>query len=249
LSASPDPVPLTSGPIHWESQNPSKDGNKIFALGTMPRGELVRFDPTSKQLRPFLGGISAEFVAYSKDRVQIAYVTYPDGILWRAKADGTERIQLTNPPLHPLLCRWSPDGSQILFAAQRGPDLSRTALYLIRAQGGTPRLLVSGDDGQNPGDGVWSPDGRRVLYGIQNSLRILDLDSGKVSEVPGSNGLYSPRWSPDGRYFAALTRLLTHAGFDQVVETVRIFDLQTQQWSTLVEHRGDWGFPTWSHDS
>jgi Tol biopolymer transport system component/DNA-binding winged helix-turn-helix (wHTH) protein len=250
LSASPDPVQLTSGPIRWERPIPSKDGNKIFARGTMTRGELVRFDQTSKQLRPFLSGISAEFVTYSKDGAQIAYVTYPDGILWRAKADGTERIQLTNRPLYPAFCRWSPDGSQILFTAQRDPSLivvtpdTKFALYVIPAQGGTPRLLVSGDDGQGQGDGVWSPDGRRVMYSIspKNSLRILDLDSGKVSEVPGSNGLFSPRWSPDGRYFAAMTTIAT--------DTIRLFDLQTQQWSTLVEHRGEaWGFPTWSHDS
>jgi Tol biopolymer transport system component len=208
----------------------------------MARGELVRFDQTSKQLRPFLGGISAEFVTYSKDGAQIAYVTYDDGILWRAKADGTERIQLTNPPLYPIVCRWSPDGSQILFTAPPPLIPARFALYVIPAQGGTPRPLLSGDDGQSPGDGVWSPDGRRVMYSVwpKDSLRILDLDSGKVSEVPGSNGLNSPRWSPNGRYFAAMTRSK---------DSVRIFDLQTQQWSTLVETRGTWGFPTWSHDS
>jgi len=257
LPESHDPVQLTSGPIHWVRPTPRKDGNKIFALGTMPRGELVRFDPTSKQLRPFLGGISAEYLIYSKDGTQVAYVTYPDGILWRAKADGTERIQLTNPPLYPVVCRWSPDGSQILFTAQPDltvqPDPSRTALYVIPVQGGTPRLLVSGDDGQYPGDGVWSPNGRRVLYAIHPndsySLRILDLDSGKVSEVPGSNGLFSPRWSPDGRYFAAMTRSVTDAGFDVVADAIRVFDLQTQQWSALAEHRGNWAWPTWSHDS
>jgi Tol biopolymer transport system component len=145
-------------------------------------------------------------------------------------------------PLYPILCRWSPDGSQILFTAQRSPDPSR--IYVIPAQGGTPRLLVSSDDGQYQSDGVWSPDGRSVLYNIQpkDSLRILDLDSGKVSEVPGSNGLFSPRWSPDGRYFAAI--MTTGA-----TDTVRVFDLQTQQWSTLVEHRRDWGHPMWSRDS
>jgi DNA-binding winged helix-turn-helix (wHTH) protein/Tol biopolymer transport system component len=251
LSASPDPVQLTSGPIRWERPIPSKDGNKIFARGTTTRGELVRFDQTSKQLRPFLGGISAEFLTYSKDRAQIAYVTYPDGILWRAKADGTERLQLTNPPLYPILCRWSPDGSQILFEALHDPtaaqpDPSPASLYVMPAQGGALRPLLSGDDGRSPGDGVWSPDGRRVLYAIgpngqkDRSLRIFDLDSGKVSEVPGSNGLYSPRWSPDGRYFAAMPRSC---------DTIRLFEIQTQQWSTLVEHRGIWGFPTWSHDS
>ena len=251
--ASPNPVQLTSGPIHWVSPTPSKDGNKIFARGTMLRGELVRFDPTSKQLRPFLRGISAEFLTYSKDGAEVAYVTYPEGILWRAKADGTERIQLTNPPLYPVLCRWSPDGSQILFSAQPDPSRSvlyarpedggTSALYVMPAQGGTPHLLVSGDDGQSQDDGTWSPDGRRILYHNQpkDSLRIFDLDSGKVSEIPGSNGLYSPRWSPDGRYFAAMPMSNL---------SVRLFDLQTKQWSTLVGHiEGSWGLPTWSHDS
>ena len=249
--ASPDPIPLTSGPIHWVTPTPSKDGNKIFATGTMPRGELVRFDRISKQLRPFLGGISAEFLAYSKDGAQIAYVTYPDGILWRAKADGTERIQLTNPPLYPLLCRWSPDGLQILFTAKSNNTGTRTVLYVIPAQGGSPRLLVPADDGEGQGEGVWSPDGRRVLYSTsaKDSLRILDLDSGKVSQVSGSNGLFSPRWSPDGRYFAAMSRSVTDAGFNNVTDAIRIFDLQSQQWSTLVEHRGNWDSPTWSHDS
>ena len=255
LSASPDPVQLISGPIHWARPTPSKDGNNIFAQGTTTRGELVRFDQTSKQLRPFLGGISAEFLTYSKDGTHVAYDNSPDGILWRAKADGTERIQLTNPPLYPVLCHWSPDGSQILFTAKLDPtaqtDPSPSALYVIPAQGGTPRLLVAGDDGQNSGDGVWSPDGRRVLYNIspKDSLHIFDLDSGKVSEVSGSNGLFSPRWSPDGRYFAAMTRHVTDAGITFVADTIRVFDLQTQQWSTLVEHRGHWAWPTWSHDS
>jgi len=253
--AFPDPVQLTSGPIHWGGPVPSKDGNKIFATGMMTRGELVRFDQASKQLRPFLGGISAEFLAYSKDGAQIAYVTYPDGILWRARADGTERIQLTNRPLYPILCRWSPDGSQILFTAQRDlidKPLHSGALYVIPAKGGIPRKLLSGDDEQNRGDGVWSPDGRKILYNYnfpKNSLRILDLDSGKVSEVPGSNGLYSPRWSPNGRFVAALTLSITDAGFDFITDAIRIFDVQTQQWSTLVEHRGNWGWPMWSQDS
>ncbi len=233
------PLPLTSGPIHWDVPIPSRDGSKMFAVGTTPRGELVRFDPRSKQLQPFLGGISAEFLAYSKDGAQIAYVTYPDGILWRAKADGTERVQLTSPPLYPFVCHWSPDGSQILFTAQRDP--SRYALYVVPAQGGTPRLLIPDDDGQGQVDGTWSPDGRRVLYHVypQFSLRTFDVGSGKVTEIPGSNGLFSPRWSPDGRYFAAMTT---------PPDTIRLFDLQTQQWSTLVEHKGGWGFPTWSHN-
>ena len=39
----------------------------------------------------------------------------------------------------------------------------------------------------------------------KNYLGILDLASQKVTVVPGSVGMYSPRWSPDGRYLAALS--------------------------------------------
>jgi Tol biopolymer transport system component len=90
-------------------------------------------------------------------------------------------------------------------------------------------------------DGNWSPDGRSIVYAVdpRHSLRIFDLNSGKSSEIPGSDGLFSPRWSPDGRYIAAMP--VPNAA-------VRLFDLQTQQWSTLVEHKGGWGFPTWSHN-
>ena len=200
--ASRAPVQLTSGPTHWDIPIPSRDGGKIFDVGTIPRGELVRFDPKSKQLQPFLGGVSAEFIEFSKDRTQIAYVTYPDGILWRAKADGTERVQLTTPPVYAVICRWSPDGTQILFTAQRNATLH--GLYTVAAQGGNPRLLVPGANGTGQGDGYWSPDGRRIVYSVepQPSLRIFDLDSGRLSEVPGSMAFIRPA----GRRTAAISR-------------------------------------------
>jgi DNA-binding winged helix-turn-helix (wHTH) protein/Tol biopolymer transport system component len=236
--SSPPPLQLTSGPIHWGWPFPSRDGEKIFSIGTIPRGELVAFDTRGKALQPFLGGISAEFLAYSSDGTQMSYVTYPEGILWRAKADGSERVQLTNPPLRPFVCNWSPDGTKILFFASRGA--SGNGLYTVSTQGGSPQLLLSPDDPVQS-DGGWSPDGHQIVYqtGEQPSLRILNTDSSKANKIPGSEGLYSPRWSPDGRYIAALA--LSNA-------VIRIFDLQTRHWSTLAEHNGTWGFPTWSHD-
>jgi len=111
----------------------------------------------------------------------------------------------------------------------------------VPARGGNPQLLGPGNDGSGKVEGNWSPDGRRIVYGVevQFSLSILDLDSGKASKIPGSDGLSSPRWSPDGRYIAAM---------NVQSRAIRLFDLQTQQWSALVEHLGGWNFPTWSHD-
>ena len=111
----PEPVQLTSGPIRWNTPIPSKDGTKIFAQGVIQRGELVRFDAQSHRLEPWLGGISAEFVSFSPDGQFVAYVTFPEGVLWRANRDGSNPVQLTDPPMYPLIPRWSPDGAQILF--------------------------------------------------------------------------------------------------------------------------------------
>src|SRR6201997_5131826 len=115
LQPNPPPVPLTSSPLSLSSPVPSKDGRKLFVIGQTYRGELMRYDAKSAQLTPFLGGISAEFVDFSKDGQWVTYVAYREGTLWRSKVDGSERVQLTYPPMYPVLPRWSPDGSKMIF--------------------------------------------------------------------------------------------------------------------------------------
>jgi hypothetical protein len=63
----PKPVALTSSPLTLSSPLPSKDGKKLFVVGQTYRGELTRYDAKSSQFAPFLGGISAEYIAFSKD--------------------------------------------------------------------------------------------------------------------------------------------------------------------------------------
>ena len=235
------PFPLTSGPIHWGTPIPSRDAKRVFAVGTTSRAELARFDAKSKQLEPYLDGISAEFLSFSSDGKQIAYVTYPDGILWRARAGGSERVQLTSPPIRPAVCRWSPDGKQILFTAKQNSRLAE--LYTVAARGGSPRQLIPSVEGMGREDGDWSPDGRKIVFAAfepKASLVILDVASGKVDLIPGSDELFSPRWSPDGRFIAAMTIPAT--------TEIKLFDVQNRQSFTLASHQGSWGFPTWSRD-
>ena len=60
-------------------------------------------------------------------------------------------------------------------------------------------------------------------------------------EVPGSRGMFSPRWSPDGRYLAAL-------GWTQ--EKLMLFDFATRQWSDwLRTEDGTIGYLVWARDS
>lgn len=205
------------------------------------RAELARFDAKSKRIEPYLNGVSADFLSFSNDGKQIAYVSYPDGILWRAKADGSKRVQLTRPPIRPAICHWSPDGTQILFAAKQNSGLSE--LYTVSAHGGRPRQLIPSVKGTGREDGNWSPDGRKIVFAVfepRASLAILDAASGKVTAIPGSDELFSPRWSPDGRFIAAMTIPST--------TEIKLFDVRKRQWFTLARHQGTWDFPTWSRD-
>jgi serine/threonine protein kinase/Tol biopolymer transport system component len=253
--ATPKPVQLTSGAIPFAEALPSKDGKHLFAVGVAPRAEVVRYDDRSKQFVPFLSGISAEYVAFSKDGQWVAYVTFPDGALWRSKADGSDRLQLT-PASAPTAFaanlagsyvfgpRWSPDGTEILFYSEGPGRLSK--MYRVSASGGQPEELLANLN-QVKSDPNWSPDGKRVCFAGPSgtatplpapNIHVLDLGTQTVTDVPDSNGFFSPRWSPDGRYLAALS-------LDS--SRLALFDFSTQKWDEVV--KGTFMmWPYWSHD-
>jgi Tol biopolymer transport system component/DNA-binding winged helix-turn-helix (wHTH) protein len=230
-----EPVQLTSGPMRWDRSVISKDGSTIFARGVVPRGELLRFDPAAHQLQPYLGGISADWVTFSPGGNYVAYVTFPEGILWKARSDGGNPVRLTDPPLYPVGIRWSPDASQILFFS--GPPDNERA-YVISAEGGRARAVLPRESsGQT--DPNWSPDGKKIVYSpisfgghggyraMSSDVRIADLETQEVKILPGSATLGSPRWSPDGRFIAALG-----LGY------LQLFDIKKQRWSKLLKGKG-----------
>jgi DNA-binding winged helix-turn-helix (wHTH) protein/Tol biopolymer transport system component len=236
------PIPMDFGPLHWSTPVPGRDSKTIFTRGVIMGGELVRFNPASRQFEPYIDGISAELLAFSPDRKSMVYVTFPEGVMWRANLDGSNRIQLTNPPLYPKNPRWSPDGTQIAFMDET-PE-RKDQIYLLSSQGGGARVLLPEyESSQN--DPTWSPDGQKIVFAASSfaensgamNLRILNMFTQQIMDVPGSKGLMSPRWSPDGRYVAAMV----NSGRE-----LRVFDIDTQRWTAL--RTGINGFPTWSAD-
>ena len=237
----PEPIALTSSPLSLSSPLPAKDGKKLFVVGQSYRGELTQYDAKSGQLSPFLGGISGEFVAFSRDGQWVAYVSYPEGTLWRSKLDGSSRQQLTYPPMYPVLPRWSPDGKTILFFEFAVSPEKPARIYEIAAEGGSPQLLLA-NDGRQQLDPNWSPDGSKIVFGSQSNdpsstIRILDLANHQVSTLPGSEGLFSPRWSPDGRYVAAFSGDSTR---------ILLFHFDTGKWTELAQ--GNFGWLNLSRD-
>src|SRR5258706_13748446 len=101
---------MTAGPMNTGGTLPSKDGKRLFVLGWQPRGELVRYDAKSQQFVSYLSGISAEGLGFSRDGEWVAYVTLPDGTLWRSQGGWTQPPPLTLSPQHAGAARWAPGG-------------------------------------------------------------------------------------------------------------------------------------------
>lgn len=232
--ASGKPVQLTAGPMNMQSPVPSKDGKKLFFIGTLPRGELARYDSKSRQFVPYLSGMSAEHLAFSRNGEWLTYITYPGAYLWRSKTDGTERIQLTFSPMLAASPTWSPDGKQIAFFGRTPGRPWR--IHLVPAEGGGSQELATGE--RNQADPTWSPDGSVVAYDDLDApfaIHLLELRTGKISKLASSDGLWSPSWSPDGRFIAA-----KRFGSEELV----LFDVAAQRWKPLAQMTV--GYLNWS---
>ncbi len=234
------PFQLTSGQMDMLAPLPARDGKKLFVIGAIPRGELARYDAKSREFVPFLAGLSVDDVEFSRDGQWLAYVTYPEGSLWRSKPDGSQRLQLTFPPMQAFLPRWSPDAKRIAFSASMPGK--QWSVFLVSADGGTPEQVIGAE--HNEGDAGWSSDGSmlvfgRLLFGQTTGIGTLELKTHQVSVIAGSEGLFSPRWSPDGRYIAAMPA----EGQDRLM----LFDYSEKKWIELIKAPVI-GYPNWSHD-
>jgi Tol biopolymer transport system component len=236
-----EPIRLTNGPLWYQDPLPSRDGKQIFVTGTKRRSELVRYDERSKEFVPYFSGISVIEFYFSPDAQWVAYLSYPDHTLWRMRANGTEKLQLTSPPLMGAEPRWSPDGKKITFGGRAvGKGAS---VFVVAADGGPPQSIVEG------GGPSWSPDGNTLAYIVWTSpaqsgvtekreLHTRDLRTGKDSLIPDSQGKYGPLWSPDGKFLMATTG---------AVGDLLLYDFQTQKWSELA--KGTFVNWEWSQDS
>jgi Tol biopolymer transport system component len=220
-----EPFRLTAGPLLYTGVLPSRDGKQIFAIGTKRRGELVHYDLKSQQFLPFLSGISAMDPTFSRDGKWVAYASYPDRSLWRSRSDGTERAQLTYPPMKAFYPFISPDGTRVVFTTLPGE------IYVVSMDGGAPQRVVE----KGSGFANWSPDGNLlVMMSVDENkpaadksaytLDILDLRTGKTSRVPSSSqGLVGALWINQNTLIAAR---------DHGTKFVTI-DLKTQKWTEL----------------
>jgi DNA-binding winged helix-turn-helix (wHTH) protein/Tol biopolymer transport system component len=239
-------VQLSAGEPVFTGFLRSRDNRTLYDVGTTPLGQLQRFESHSRTWEPFLGGISAITVEYSRDRQSVVYTTWPDGELWVRRADGSRPVQLTKAPMEASIGRWSPDGRAIAFIGKSESDQPKR-VYLVDATGGSAHPVGSADCSAE--DLAWMPDGKRIVYDApfrqyataEYHLRLLDVTTGQVAKFQDSEGLHSPRISPDGSTLAAL--FLSPLG-----NKLALYRFSEGVWKRP-PHSGVADWPSWSHDS
>jgi Tol biopolymer transport system component len=149
---------------------------------------------------------------------QIAFTVNDRGWseIWLMASDGSERRRLTevepadSDAAGSTSPAWSPDGTQLAFAARIGreEDPRLTELYVMRADGTDRRRLTK----NHALDGLptWSPDGERIAFtriaepgtaSAGSGIVVIDVESGReeqITDVALPSFDLSPAWSPDG---------------------------------------------------
>ena len=238
------PIQITAGPLTYAAPLPSHQPNRLFVIGAHSRSHLLQYDSAARQFVAYLPALAtASRTEVSADGTRVAWVSNIDGSLWQSKLDGSERLQLTAPPMQVYMMRWSPGDKKIAFMGKKPGEPWK--IYVVPAEGGAPQRLL--DESENEDDPGWSSDGKTMVFGrspdymgedsAPKAIYAFDFQNKTLSMVPGSEGLFSPRLSPDGRYLAAIP-------LDQ--RKLVLFDFATHSWSLVADKSAD--NPVWSND-
>jgi Tol biopolymer transport system component len=210
----PEERPATE-PASTENASRNVFGHGWIAYRDGP--EIMAVDPTHPHTawanRIALGTANgADPIGWSRDGTRLLLeemtVAGPQGIrsdLFVLEADGS-RIQLTRNG-HTSGGSFSPDATRVVY------EVFDRGLYVVDADGGTPRLLAS-DDPRHArwlGSPAWTPDGSRIAFAVYDenrstiSIGVMNPDGTgrrKLIDLREGRGTGGLTWSPDGSRLA-----------------------------------------------
>lgn len=126
---------------------------------------------------------------WSPDGSHITFTTNPTPLLDDASVQTAYILDVASGQIRKLAdtseythtARWSPDGKSIAYLSDHGMAIYRTKLFVISADGGTPRELT-GSFELNAGQPVWSPDGKTIYFSTESR------ETGEVFAASVANG-------------------------------------------------------------
>jgi len=196
-----------TGTATWHPTVSRKDGKlvvqKILRSSSIYRVELEESGAQRSKVIVTATNGRNEGPQLSPDGKKLVFMSDRSGSLeiWVSNPDGSAAVQLTN--LHGCgTPRWSPDGMWVAFDTVGN---GAQGVYVVSAQGGTPRALVV-DTFENSVPS-WSRDGKWIYFGSHRSgddqVWKLPWVGGKAVQVT-QNGGFAALESPDGKtlYYA-----------------------------------------------
>ena len=139
-------------------------------------------------------------LAAQKSQIAFTHMGFDNFEIYVMDADGENRVNLSNHPVHDEDPDWSPDGAKIAFVSNRNGGVDQ--IYVMDADGTNQIRLTDGPRDKRQPD--WSPDGGKIAFtvhpeafGVETS-RIEVMDADGENRVTLEQNASAPSWSPDG---------------------------------------------------
>ena len=135
--------------------------NRVIYHADAPQVGLAQVNPDGAGFAMLVDDGSATAPSISSDGRSLIYMSQTGGSwdIYRANADGSGRVRLTDNPANDGLPAWSPDGRSIAFLSDRSGAWS---LWVMNANGSAQRevaRLPGGPDGRVGGEPDYSTRG------------------------------------------------------------------------------------------
>jgi TolB protein len=213
----------TSDLFFGEAKQLTRDGAHVLTPRWTPDGSRVVYTSFFRSNAPdvFLSNVTTgsretlisfrgtnSGARFSPNGQQVALIMTGEGSpeLYVTNAQGRSPSRKTRSEVVKSSPCWSPDGSQIVFAMEPGPQL-----YVVAAAGGAPRRLSIGVS-TYAAEPDWSRTDRNkiactVRVGRQYQIAVYDFSTGtgKVVSKASFDGV-EPSWLADGRHLVYTAR-------------------------------------------
>jgi TolB protein len=203
----------------------SPDGSRIIFTSYQRTGapDIYLLDPISGRKDTFASFRGTNSGArFSPNGQQVAMVLSGEGTpeVYVSNAQGRSVVRKTRSEFAKSSPCWSPDGSQIVFAMEPGPQL-----YVMSVAGGAPRRLSVGFTYAAEPD--WSrTNPNKIAFtarvpGNRYQIAVYDMSTGqgKVVSKADFDGI-EPSWLADGRH-------LVYTARDRSSSVIAILDTET----------------------
>ena len=201
-----EPINLTNNPSQDNCPAVSPDGKRIAFLSDRSgiQNIFLMEKNGNNVIQITKSDVVIQHPSWSPDGKTIFYVKdYQTRTeVWVMNADGSNPKRLTvnqSRDVRPFL---SPDGSRVLFMSNRN---GRFEAYTMDTNGRNQHMIKNNPD-QHIIFPVWSPDGKKIAYSLNNmenltaEIHIMKSDGTgdlKITNPGGRNE--NPCWSPDGK--------------------------------------------------